>query len=97
MLKILILKRQLDAKRSELKALEEKDAEFKTREAELETAIGEVEPGNADIVETDDMIAEYLCSQRSLLCNRDIACPSGGDNDRAVSGIMLGAVYDADF
>lgn len=48
MLKILILKRQLDAKRSELKALEEKDAEFKTREAELETAIGEVEPGNAE-------------------------------------------------
>lgn len=46
MLKILMLKRQLDAKRSELKVLEEKDAEFKTREAELETAIGEVEPGN---------------------------------------------------
>ena len=42
MLKILILKRQLDAKRSELKALEEKDAEFQTREADLETAIGEV-------------------------------------------------------
>lgn len=48
MLKILILKRQLDAKRSELKALEDKDAEFQTREAELETAIGEVEPGNAE-------------------------------------------------
>ena len=48
MLKILMLKRQLDAKRSELKALEEKDADFQTREAELETAIGEVEPGNAE-------------------------------------------------
>lgn len=48
MLKILMLKRQLDAKRSELKTLEEKDAEFKTRETELETAIGEVEPGNAE-------------------------------------------------
>ena len=48
MLKILMLKRQLDAKRSELKALEDKDAEFQTREAELETAIGEVEPGNAE-------------------------------------------------
>ncbi len=48
MLKILMLKRQLDTKRSELKALEEKDAEFQTREAELETAIGEVEPGNAE-------------------------------------------------
>lgn len=48
MLKILMLKRKLDAKRSELKALEEKDAAFQTREAELETAIGEVEPGNAE-------------------------------------------------
>ena len=48
MLKILMLKRQLDTKRSELKALEEKDAEFQTREAELETSIGEVEPGNAE-------------------------------------------------
>ena len=48
MLKILMLKRQLDAKRSELKALEEKDADFQTREAELETAIGEVEPGNTE-------------------------------------------------
>ena len=48
MLKILMLKRKLDAKRSELKALEEKDADFQTREAELETAIGEVEPGNAE-------------------------------------------------
>lgn len=48
MLKILMLKRQLDAKRSELKALEEKDADFQTREAELEAAIGEVEPSNAE-------------------------------------------------
>ena len=48
MLKILMLKRQLDTKRSELKALEEKDAEFQTREADLETAIGEVETGNAE-------------------------------------------------
>lgn len=48
MLKILMLKRKLDAKRSELKALEEKDAEFQTREAALETAIGEVEPGNTE-------------------------------------------------
>ena len=48
MLKILMLKRKLDAKLSELKALEEKDAEFQTREAALETAIGEVEPGNTE-------------------------------------------------
>lgn len=48
MLKALMLKRQLDAKRSELAALEAKDSEFVTREADLETAINEVEPGNAE-------------------------------------------------
>ena len=48
MLKALMLKRQLDAKRSELAALEAKDADFQTREADLETAINEVEPGNAE-------------------------------------------------
>lgn len=46
MLKALMIKRSLDAKRAELAALIEKDAEFQTREAELEQAIGEVEPGN---------------------------------------------------
>ena len=48
MLKALMLRRSIDAKRAELKALEERDAEFTTREAELETAINEVEPGNAE-------------------------------------------------
>lgn len=48
MLKALMLKRSLDAKRAELAELERKDAEFQTREAELETAINEVEPGNAE-------------------------------------------------
>ena len=48
MLKALMLRRSIDAKKAELAALEEKDAEFVTREAELETAINEVEPGNAE-------------------------------------------------
>ena len=48
MLKALMLKRQLDAKRSELAALTAKDNEFETREADLESAIDEVEPGNAE-------------------------------------------------
>ena len=48
MLKALMLRRSIDAKKAELAALEEKDAEFVTREAELETAIHEVEPGNQE-------------------------------------------------
>lgn len=48
MLKALMLRRSIDAKKAELAHLERKDAEFKTREAELETAIAEVEPGNAE-------------------------------------------------
>lgn len=46
MLKALMLKRSLDAKRAELADLERKDESFQTREAELEVAINEVEPGN---------------------------------------------------
>lgn len=48
MLKALMLRRSINAKKAELAALEEKDGEFQTREAELETAIAEVEPGNAE-------------------------------------------------
>lgn len=48
MLKALMLRRSIDAKKAELAALEEKDAEFVTREAELEKAINEVEPGNQE-------------------------------------------------
>ena len=48
MLKVLMLRRSLDAKKAELDELERKDAEFETREADLETAINEVEPGNAE-------------------------------------------------
>ena len=48
MLKALMLRRSIDAKKAELAALEEKDAEFITREAALEVAINEVEPGNQE-------------------------------------------------
>lgn len=48
MLKVLMLRRSINAKKAELSELEAKDAEFQTREAELETAINEVEPGNTE-------------------------------------------------
>lgn len=48
MLKVLMLRRSIDAKKAELAELERKDADFETREAELEAAINEVEPGNAE-------------------------------------------------
>lgn len=48
MLKQLMLKRSIDAKKADLAALKELDSAFATREAELETAINEVEPGNAE-------------------------------------------------
>ena len=48
MLKVLMLRRSADAKKAELAELERKDADFIIREAELETAINEVEPGNAE-------------------------------------------------
>ena len=48
MLKVLMLRRTIDAKKAELAELERKDAGFETREAELEAAINEVEPGNAE-------------------------------------------------
>ena len=47
-LKALMLKRSIDAKKAELAALEAKDEEFATREADLARAIEEAEPGNAE-------------------------------------------------
>ena len=47
-LKALMLRRSIDAKKAELVALEAKDADFATREAELAQAIEEAEPGNAE-------------------------------------------------
>lgn len=48
MLKALMLKRSLDGKRNELAELERAAEQFATREAELEAAIAEVEPGNEE-------------------------------------------------
>ena len=48
MLKALMLKRSLDAKRNELAELERAAEQFAIREAELEAAIAEVEPGNTE-------------------------------------------------
>ena len=42
-LRTLLLKKELDQKRKALRALLEKDAEFVTRSAEIEAAIGEAE------------------------------------------------------
>ena len=42
-LKVLMLRKQLDTKKKELEAMRAKDAEFETREAELEAAIEEAE------------------------------------------------------
>lgn len=42
-LRAIMLKAKIDKKREELKKLKEKDAEFATRESELETAIGEAQ------------------------------------------------------
>lgn len=48
MLRVLMLRRSINAKKGELAELERKDTDFQTREAELENAINEVEPGNAE-------------------------------------------------
>lgn len=48
MLKALMLRRSIDAKKAELTELENKDHEFQSREASLESAIAEVEPGNTE-------------------------------------------------
>ncbi len=48
MLKALMLKRSLDGKRNELAELERAAEQFAIREAEIEAAIAEVEPGNEE-------------------------------------------------
>ena len=46
-LKVLMLRQKIESKKAELEALREKDSEFETREAEIETAIGEAEDDEA--------------------------------------------------
>ena len=55
MLKALMLKRSIDAKRAELAELENKDAEFSTREAELAQAIDEVETPDQEAAITEEI------------------------------------------
>ena len=47
-LKVLILRSKLDAKKKDLEKLREKDADFEKREAEIETAIGEMTEETSD-------------------------------------------------
>ena len=62
-LKVIMLRRNIDRKRSELEALQEKDAEFLTREAELEAAIGEAE--------TDEQQAAVAAEVESFEAERE--------------------------
>ena len=55
MLKALMLKRSIDAKRAELAELENKDTEFSTREAELAQAIDEVETPDQEAAVTEEI------------------------------------------
>lgn len=48
MLKVLMLRRKLDAARGELATLERESENFQERESAIEVAIGEVEPGNIE-------------------------------------------------
>ena len=65
MLKVLMLRRSLDAKKDELAELERKDGDFITREAERETAINEVEPGNTEQEEAVNAEIEAYESEKA--------------------------------
>ena len=72
MLKTLMLKRSIDLKRVELEKLRERDAEFQTREAELEQAIAEAQTDdeqavvNEEIEKYEDAKAEHDQSINAL-------------------------------
>lgn len=55
MLKTLMLKRSIDLKRAELEKLRERDAEFQTREAELEQAIAEAQTEDEQSAVTEEI------------------------------------------
>lgn len=55
MLKTLMLKRSIDLKRAELEKLRERDAEFETREAELEQAIAEAQTEDEQSAVTEEI------------------------------------------
>lgn len=54
-LKQIMLRKKIDKKRSELEELRKKDADFETREAELEDAIGEAETEEEQQIVTDEI------------------------------------------
>lgn len=55
MLKTMMLRRSIDLKRAELEKLRERDAEFQTREAELEQAIAEAQTEDEQSVVTEEI------------------------------------------
>lgn len=63
MLKVLMLKKQIDNKRKELDGLRAKDAEFETRQAELESAIAEVE-NDEQRSAVEEMVNAYETEKR---------------------------------
>ena len=65
MLKALMLRRSIDAKKAELAELERKDIDFQKREADLETAINEVEPGNTEQEETVNAEIEAFDTEKA--------------------------------
>ena len=62
MLKTMMLRRSIDLKRAELEKLRERDAEFQTREAELEQAIAEAQTEDEQSVVTEE-IDQYEASK----------------------------------
>lgn len=54
-LKAIMLRRSMEKKQAELEALRQKDAEFQTREAELETAINEAETPEQEQAVTEEV------------------------------------------
>ena len=54
-LKAIMLRRSIEKKQAELEALRQKDAEFQTREAELETAINEAETPEQEQAVTEEV------------------------------------------
>ena len=70
-LKVIMLRRELDTKRSELEALTEKDGAFSVRESELETAINE-----AETKEERDAVAAEVDSYEEEKAAHDAAMES---------------------
>lgn len=68
-LKALLLRKQLDDKKNALADLRAKDQEFQTREAELETAIGEAET-NEDKAAVEGLVNEFEQDKQAHEANK---------------------------